>query len=73
MAYQCAAHELQEVAGVSGMLRHDAHGGLSPVAGGEVERAVRHSAVTTIQGGTTEIQRNHIAQHRLGLPRTKQA
>ncbi|HEX4432043.1 MAG TPA: acyl-CoA dehydrogenase family protein [Frankiaceae bacterium] len=73
MAYQRAAHEFQEVAGVAGVLRHDAHGGLAPVAHGEVERAVRHSAVTTIQGGTTEIQRNHIAQHRLGLPRTKQA
>ncbi len=72
-AYQRAAHELQEVAGVAGMLRHDAHGGLAPVARGEVERAVRHSAVTTIQGGTTEIQRNHIAQHYLGLPRTRQA
>ena len=45
------------------MLRHDAAGGIAPVAGGELERAVRHSAVTTIQGGTSEIQRNHIAQH----------
>ena len=50
----------------------DAHGGdLSSAADGEMERAVRHSAVTTIQGGTTEIQRNHIAQYRLGLPKIK--
>ena len=44
-----------------------------PMAGGELERAVRHSAVTTIQGGTSEIQRNHIAQHYLGLPKTRQS
>ncbi len=73
LAYQRAAHELQEVAGVAGLLRHDAHGGLMPVARGEVERAVRHSAVTSIQGGTSEIQRNHIAQHYLGLPKTRQS
>jgi alkylation response protein AidB-like acyl-CoA dehydrogenase len=73
LAYQRAAHELQEVAGVAGMLRHDAHGGLASVAHGEIERAVRHSAVTTIQGGTSEIQRNHIAQHYLGLPKTRQS
>ena len=30
--------------------------------GGEFERAVRHSAVTTIQGGTTEIARNYVAE-----------
>ncbi len=72
MAYKRAAHELQEVVGVAGMLRHDAHGGMDPIARGEVERAVRHSAVTTIQGGTSEIARNHIAQHYLGLPKTRQ-
>jgi alkylation response protein AidB-like acyl-CoA dehydrogenase len=73
LAYQRAAGELQEVAGVAAMLRHDAAGELAPVAGGELERAVRHSAVTTIQGGTSEIQRNHIAQHYLGLPKTRQS
>jgi alkylation response protein AidB-like acyl-CoA dehydrogenase len=73
LAYQRAAGELQEVAGVAAMLRHDAAGEMAPVAGGELERAVRHSAVTTIQGGTSEIQRNHIAQHYLGLPKTRQS
>ncbi len=73
LAYQRAASELQEVAGVAGMLRHDAAGAMAPIAGGELERAVRHSAVTTIQGGTSEIQRNHIAQHYLGLPKTRQS
>jgi alkylation response protein AidB-like acyl-CoA dehydrogenase len=73
LAYQRAAAELQEVAGVAGLLRHDAGGGMAPVAGGELERAVRHSAVTSIQGGTSEIQRNHIAQHYLGLPKTRQS
>jgi alkylation response protein AidB-like acyl-CoA dehydrogenase len=57
-AYQRAAGRLQEVAGEHGVM-----------AGTELERAVRHSAVTTIQGGTTEVQRNHAALHGLGLPR----
>jgi 3-oxochol-4-en-24-oyl-CoA dehydrogenase len=72
-AYQRSAAALQEVAGVSGMLHHDADGVLSSAANGEFERTVRHAAVTTIQGGTSEIQRNHIAQHGLGLPRVKAA
>jgi alkylation response protein AidB-like acyl-CoA dehydrogenase len=38
---------------------------------GEIEHAVRHAKGTTIYAGTSEIQRNIIAQHGLGLPRAK--
>jgi alkylation response protein AidB-like acyl-CoA dehydrogenase len=38
---------------------------------GEIEHAVRHAKGTTIYAGTSEIQRNIIAQHGLGLPRGK--
>lgn len=39
--------------------------------GGEIEHALRHAKGTTIYAGTSEIQRNIIAQHGLGLPRPK--
>ncbi len=70
-AYQRAAADLQAVAGVAGILQHGAGSSWPSAANGEIERTVRHAAVTTIQGGTTEIQRNHIAQYGLGLPKVK--
>jgi alkylation response protein AidB-like acyl-CoA dehydrogenase len=39
------------------------------VASGQIEHALRFSLGTTIYGGTSEIQRNIIAQHACGLPR----
>jgi alkylation response protein AidB-like acyl-CoA dehydrogenase len=42
-------------------------------AGGEIEHAYRHAQVTTIYGGTSEILREQIAQHRLGMPRSRPA
>jgi 3-oxocholest-4-en-26-oyl-CoA dehydrogenase alpha subunit len=38
---------------------------------GALEYLYRHSAVTTIYGGTSEIQRSIIAEHALGLPRSR--
>ena len=38
---------------------------------GELDHHVRHSPVTRIAGGTTEINRNNIAERHLGLPRNR--
>jgi alkylation response protein AidB-like acyl-CoA dehydrogenase len=65
-AYQRAVGTLQNLAGAEGLVRSGSPGSL---AEGLVERAARHAPVTTIYGGTTEIQRNNIAVRHLGLPR----
>ncbi|MBL7511214.1 acyl-CoA dehydrogenase [Frankia nepalensis] len=71
-AYQRAARELQDAAGPTGILHRSATGSvLAPPAGGYLERAARHAAAVTIQGGTTEIARNLVAEQRLGLPKTR--
>jgi len=67
-AYQRAARRFQDLAGAEGLLSMDAPG---TVAHGAIERSARHAAVTTIQGGTTEIQRNNIAERHLGLPSSR--
>jgi alkylation response protein AidB-like acyl-CoA dehydrogenase len=36
-----------------------------------VDHAYRHSTVTTIYGGSSEVQRGIIAEHGLGLPRSR--
>ncbi len=46
-----------------------AWGDPTAVEGGTIEHMVRHAKGTTIYAGTSEIQRNIIAQHALGLPR----
>ena len=61
----------------SEMLAHQGHWGLAQrgeaeaAIGGAVEAAHRHAAVTTIAGGSSEIQRGIIAARGLRLPRAK--
>ena len=67
-AYQRASRWFQEMAGAQGLLQFwqpDA------AAEGWIEYDSRHSPVTTIYGGTSEIIRNNIAERHLGLPRTR--
>jgi alkylation response protein AidB-like acyl-CoA dehydrogenase len=64
-AFQRSANRLVDVAGPSGLVRgHDP----SELAA-FYEYCYRFAPVTTIYGGTSEIQRNLIAQRGLGLPR----
>jgi alkylation response protein AidB-like acyl-CoA dehydrogenase len=65
-AFQRAANDLLDVLGPAGVL---ARGAPEAPVDGWVEQAWRHSAVTTIQGGVSEIQRSIIAERGLGLPR----
>ncbi len=60
------AGELLDMLGVEGVLRRE--GGHAPVDGW-IEHLYRHAAVTTIYGGTSEVQRGIIAERGLGLPR----
>jgi alkylation response protein AidB-like acyl-CoA dehydrogenase len=67
-SYKRHCREFQDLMGVDGLLTHhndDVH------LGGRIEENLRHSPVTTIYGGTSEISRNLIAEGHLGLPRTR--
>ncbi|NIR39500.1 MAG: hypothetical protein GWN79_18975 [Actinobacteria bacterium] len=67
-AYKKHCRWFQDLMGVDGLLTHhnpDAH------LGGRIEENLRHSPVTTIYGGTSEISRNLVAEGHLGLPRTR--
>ena len=67
-SYKRHCRDFQDIMGVDGLLTHaspDAH------LGGRIEENVRHSPVTTIYGGTSEISRNLVAEGHLGLPRTR--
>ena len=65
-AFLAASGDLLDLCGHEGVLQHGE--GSAPL-GGLVEHAYRHAVVTTIYGGTSEIQRGIIAQRGLGLPR----
>ncbi len=67
-AYKKHCRWFQDLMGVDGLLTHhnpDAH------LGGRIEENLRHSPVTTIYGGTSEISRNLVAEGHLGLPRIR--
>ncbi|HEX2382236.1 MAG TPA: acyl-CoA dehydrogenase [Acidimicrobiales bacterium] len=67
-AFTRAAGDLLDVLGAHGVL---AAGDENAPLAGRIEHAYRHSTVTTIYGGTSEVQRGIIAERGLGLPRTR--
>jgi alkylation response protein AidB-like acyl-CoA dehydrogenase len=67
-AFVRASTELLEVLGAAGAL---ARGEPGAALDGLVEHAFRHSVVTTIYGGSSEVQREIIAGRGLGLPRNR--
>jgi alkylation response protein AidB-like acyl-CoA dehydrogenase len=67
-AYLKATTWFQQLAGASGLLELDQPGA---AAGGWIDHDARHAPLLTIAGGTSEINRNNIAEHGLGLPRTR--
>ena len=67
-AYQKASRWFQEIAGAEGLLQFGEAGAAGE---GWIEYDARHSPVTTIYGGTSEINRNNIAERHLGLPRMR--
>jgi alkylation response protein AidB-like acyl-CoA dehydrogenase len=62
------ANLLQELAGQAGLL---ARGVPGAAGAGWLDQHVRHAPVTRIAGGTTEINRNNIAERYLDLPRSR--
>jgi hypothetical protein len=50
------------------LLGHDER---DAAAGGYLDHDARHSVPQTLQGGTSEINRNNVAERGLGMPRTR--
>lgn len=67
-AYQQASRWFLEAAGAEGLLQFGEPGA---AADGWIEYDARHSPVTTIYGGTSEINRNNVAERHLGLPKAR--
>ena len=61
------AAELVDMLGAEGVLQR---GEDEAPVDGWIEHLFRHAAVTTIYGGTSEMQRSIIAERGLGLPRS---
>jgi 3-oxocholest-4-en-26-oyl-CoA dehydrogenase alpha subunit len=66
--YQRASSECLDVVGPEGLLPYSE---LSAAASGYPEYAFRSSVILTIVGGCSEVQRDIIAERRLGLPRSR--
>jgi alkylation response protein AidB-like acyl-CoA dehydrogenase len=67
-AFVAASSDLVDMLGAKGIIpRSDA----TTVSRGLLEHAFRHAMVTTIYGGSSEVQREIIAQRGLGLPRAR--
>jgi hypothetical protein len=67
-AFVRASSDLIDLLGHAGLV---ALGDDGSVLGGLVEHAFRHAVVTTIYGGSSEVQREIIAGRGLGLPRNR--
>ena len=66
--YRQAVGWFQQMAGADGLLGFGTDGA---AADGWIDYDARHAPVTTIYGGTTEINRNNVAERHLGLPRSR--
>jgi alkylation response protein AidB-like acyl-CoA dehydrogenase len=67
-AFTRASERLLDLLGPEGLLQGAESG--AP-ARGFIETCWRYAPITTIAGGTSEIQRNNIAERMLGLPRAR--
>ena len=67
-AYQKAARWFAQAAAPASLLQFHEPGA---AADGWIEYDLRHSPVTTIYGGTSEINRNNVAERHLGLPKAR--
>jgi alkylation response protein AidB-like acyl-CoA dehydrogenase len=67
-AFGRAAASLGDALGTEGLLTYDAE---DAPAGGAIEYAYRNAPIITVAGGTSEIQKNLIAERTLGLPRRR--
>lgn len=67
-AFGRASRELLDALGPEGLLTVDAP---DAPAGGVIEASYRYAPVLTVAGGTSEIQKNLIAERTLGLPRRR--
>lgn len=67
-AFVRASAELLDLLGSAGLAGAGEPGS---VLAGLVEHAFRHAVVTTIYGGSSEVQREIIAGRGLGLPRNR--